>query len=196
MLRRQTSLKGGLLLPMGKGFLACNGLIGQNVGDIISLSCRKLGLSVELGAIINDGSAALLSQAFLAPPATHFSLVLGTGINMAVHMPCSHIGRSKFGDRPQEWFDSATHVVVNTELGMFGHGILPVTRWDEKLREGHSNPDLQPLEQFVSGMYLGEVARLAILEAIETTGLLAGVVPEGLEKPYGLSTETLSFAQG
>ncbi|KAJ2903610.1 putative hexokinase-1 protein [Zalerion maritima] len=192
---QQISLKSGLLQPMGKGFLAASGLINQDLGDLISFACRKLGLSVELRAIINDSSAALLSQAYLAPAATRFGLILGTGFNIAVHMPCSYIGRDKFGERPAEWFEDGSHVVVNTEMGMFGHGVLPLTRWDETLNSKHPKPGFQPLEHLVSGMYLGEVARYAILDSITTTGLLRGVVPEGLEKEYGFETGTMSVIE-
>lgn len=106
------------------------------------------------------------------------------------------IGAAKLGDRPQEWFNEAHNVIVNTELGMFGWGILSITRWDSKLTEGNPRPDFQPLENMVSGMYLGEVARFMILEAIRTTGVFGGVVPGKLHEPYSFNTETMSIVEG
>ncbi|KAK7753535.1 N-acetylglucosamine kinase 1 [Diatrype stigma] len=187
----QTSLGGGLLLGMGKGFLATKGLLGQDLGELIKFACRKQGLEVELGAIVNDGTAALLSQAYVHA-STHFGLILGTGSNIAVHLPVSALNRSKYGGRPAGWFERATHVIVNTEVSMFGKGVLPLTRWDELLNAAHPRPDFQPLEHCCSGFYLGEICRLALLEAIESTGVLGGQVPPSLEKPYSLDTETLS----
>ncbi|KAI0540271.1 hexokinase-1 [Xylaria digitata] len=187
----QVSLGGGLLMGMGKGFLATNGLLGQDLGEIIKFACQKRGLDVQLASIINDSSATLLSQAYTHAE-TRFGLILGTGTNIAVHLPVSAIGRFKYGTRPESWFDSARYVIVNTELGMFGHDILPVTRWDELLNASHPRPEFQPLEHFLSGYYLGEICRLAIVEAVETTGLLGGELPPSLVEPYSLDTEILS----
>ncbi|KAI1498784.1 hypothetical protein F5X99DRAFT_420359 [Biscogniauxia marginata] len=187
----QVSMGAGLLLGMGKGFLATNGLLGQDLGEVIKFACRKQGLNVQLEAIINDSTATLLSQAYTHAE-TRFGLILGTGTNIAVHLPVSALSRSKYGTRPDSWFSSASHVIVNTELGMFGKDILPVTRWDELLNASHPRPDFQPLEHMLSGFYLGEICRLAIVEAVETTGLLGGQLPPSLASPYSLDTEVLS----
>ncbi|KAI0483637.1 hexokinase-1 [Xylaria cf. heliscus] len=187
----QVSLGGGLLMSMGKGFLATSGLLGQDLGEIIKFACQKRGLNVQLASIINDSTATLLSQAYTHTE-TRFGLILGTGTNIAVHLPVSALSRFKYGTRPDSWFDSARHVIVNTELGMFGHDILPMTRWDELLNASHPRPEFQPLEHLLSGYYLGEICRLAIIEAVETAGLLGGELPPSLADPYSLDTELLS----
>ncbi|KAK3332047.1 hypothetical protein B0T19DRAFT_93358 [Cercophora scortea] len=188
---QQTSVRGGRLCGMGKGFLAADGLLGQDLGDIIELACKKRGLYVELSAIVNDSSAALLSEAYITS-STRFGLILGTGVNIAVHLPVTTIGQPKYGDRPDTWYEKASHVIVNTELGMFGKDILPLTRWDKLLKASHPRPDFQPLEHLVSGFYLGEVCRLALIEAIESVGVFGGIIPPSLMVPYTLDTETLS----
>jgi hexokinase len=179
---------------MGKGFLANEGLVGQDLGEIIKSACLRQGLHVELSAIVNDSSAALLSEAYITP-STRFSLILGTGVNIAAHLPVTTIDQPKFGDRPSSWHEKASHVIINTELGMFGHGILPLTKWDKLLKAAHPRPDFQPLEQLVSGYYLGEICRLALLDAISTTGIFGGIVPPSLQTPYSLDTETLSLIE-
>lgn len=191
---RQTSLGGGTLQGMGKGFLANKGLMGQDLGEIVKLACKNQDLNVELQAIINDSSACLLSQAY-SHTATRFGLILGTGVNLAAYLPVSTIGRSKFGIRPEGWFDEASHVIVNTELGMFGHDILPLTRWDLQLLEHHPRPDFQPLEHLVSGMYLGEIGRNVLIDAIESTGIFGGIVPQSLKSVYSLGSDTLSMVE-
>jgi len=151
-------------------------------------------LNVQLNAIVNDSSATLLSKAYL-DPTTRFAVILGTGVNAAVHLPVNIFSPPKFGVRPPGWFESAKHVIVNTELSMFGGGILPSTRWDEDLRSVHPMPDFQPIEQFVSGGYLGEIVRLVLLEGIQTVGLFNGVVPPSLRERYSLDTETISYIE-
>ncbi|OAA51873.1 hexokinase-1 [Metarhizium rileyi] len=190
----QTSMGSGKLLPMGKAFLADRGLLGKDLAGIIKQACKKSGLHVELRALLNDSSACLLSRAY-SYTSTRFGLILGTGVNMAAYLPVPSVGRKKFGVRPDGWFDEANHIIVNTELGMFGHDILPLTRWDLALTKHHPRPDFQPLEHLVSGMYLGEIVRLALVEAIETTGILGGVVPPSLKSGYSLGTDTLSMIE-
>jgi len=178
-------------MGMGKGFLATEGLLGQDLGEIIKVACQKQGLKVRLASIINDSTATLLSQAYTHAE-TRFGLILGTGTNIAVHLPVFALSRFKYGSRAEGWFESASHVIVNTELGMFGHDILPMTRWDEQLNARHPRPEFQPLEHFLSGYYLGEICRLAIVEAVETAGLLGGQLPPSLVEPYSLDTEIVS----
>ena len=179
---------------MGKAFLADEGLMNEDLGQIVKDACKTKGLHVELRAILNDSSACLLSRAY-SYSSTRFGLILGTGVNLAAYLPVLGIGRPKFGTRPLGWFDEASHVIVNSELGMFGKDILPVTRWDEQLTKNHPRPDFQPLEHMVSGMYLGEVVRIALIEAIRTTGILGGVVPHSLETSYALGTDTISMIE-
>ncbi|KAI0477830.1 hexokinase-1 [Xylariaceae sp. FL0804] len=192
----QTGMGSGLLLGMGKGFLATNGLLGQDLGAVITQACAARGLDVRVGAILNDGAATLLSQAYVHG-GTRLGLILGTGANAAVHLPVAALGRAKYGAHraDPDWFRRARRVTVNTELGMFGYGdggVLPLTRWDERLREAHPRPDFQPLEHLLSGLYLGEICRLAIVEAVEDAGLLGGQLPPSLAAPYSLDTELLS----
>ncbi|KAL2755634.1 hypothetical protein ACRALDRAFT_1071132 [Sodiomyces alcalophilus JCM 7366] len=172
-----------------------DGLVGEELGAVIEAACRRSGLPAELCVILNDGNATLLSCAYVHN-CTRFGLILGTGVNIAAYLPVPLIGSAKFGDRPKEWFDEARSVIVNTELGMFGKDVLPVTRWDASLKRGHPRPDFQPLEQMVSGMYMGEIARFALLEAIKTTGLFGGIIPESLNFPYSLGTEIMSLVEG
>ncbi|RAL63117.1 hypothetical protein DID88_004200 [Monilinia fructigena] len=115
----QTSLRGGLLMGMGKGFCAADGLVGKDLGDLIENSCLNKGLNVQLNAIVNDSSATLLSKAYI-DPTTRFALILGTGLNAAAHLPVHVFSQPKFGIRPASWHECAKYVIVNTELSMFG----------------------------------------------------------------------------
>lgn len=190
----QTSIRSGLVIHMGKGFLCSNGTAGQELGSLIIKSCQKRNLNVRMDAIVNDSSAALLSRAYVDPK-TRLSLILGTGTNVAIHFPVHQIGIGKFGVRPEGWFDRAKHVIVNTEMSMFGGGILPMTRWDEVLNRTHLRPDYQPLEYMITGRYLGEIVRLIIIEAVETAGLFGGELPHSMREPYSFDTAIVAFLE-
>lgn len=190
----QTSVRSGRVIHMGKGFLCSNGTLGQDLGDLIMKACRKRNLNIQVEAIVNDSSATLLSQAYTNPD-TRMSLILGTGTNVAIHFPVHGIGAGKFGVRPQDWFNRATHVVVNSEMSMFGGGILPMTRWDDHINRTHLRPNYQPLEYMTTGQYLGEIVRLIIVEAVDKAYLFGGELPHSMREPYSLDTSVLAFIE-
>jgi hexokinase len=148
-------------------------------------------LDVRMDAIINDGSATLLSRAY-TDNSTRFGLILGTGTNASVILPVTALSPSKFDNRPQSWLDRAQEVLVNTEFSMFGKNILPMTRWDDIVNDTHVLPDFQPFEHMLGGRYLGEIVRLIMIEAIEDVGLFNGQIPNGLHEPYSLDTAILA----
>lgn len=187
----QTSPRSGRLLPMGKGFCATHGVEGQDLSELIMRSCRARALNVEMLAIVNDGAATLLAQAY-RDPSTRMSLILGTGMNAAVFLPVTALDSGKFVERPDSWHAAAKHVLVNTEMSMFGKRVLPTTRWDEELNTKHMLPDFQPLEYLVTGRYLGEIVRLILVEAITTAGLFNGEMPSRLDEAYALDTRILA----
>lgn len=190
----QTSPGSGKIQSMGKGFCCATDTIGQDLGDLIVTSCRKHGLNLRVDALINDSCATLLSRAYLEP-STSMSLILGTGTNMAVHLPVSCLGASKIRDRSAAWLSEAEMVTINTEISMFGKGILPETRWDDLLNRCHVLPNFQPLEYMTTGRYLGEILRLIIAEAVETADLFGGQFPSSLNEQYSLDTSLLAVIE-
>ena len=187
----QTGHRGGNVQPMGKGFKAHEGVVGQDLGRLIEVACRRLGLDVRVNAIINDSSATLLSQAY-KDSATSMGLILGTGTNAAVYLPVKALGADKFGLRDPVWFQQAEKVIVNTEVSMFGKGILPETRWDEELNYDHICPNFQPLEYMTTGRYLGEIFRLVVAEAVDSCRLFGGCMPERIMDRYTIDTALLA----
>lgn len=187
----QTSLATGRIIAMGKGFVCSQTTEGLDLRDLITEACASRNLHLRVDAIINDGLATLISHAYI-DGATRMSLILGTGTNMAVHLPVKALGSTKFGTRPDSWHARASNVIVNTEVSMFGGGILPLTRWDEHLNRTHIMPNYQPLEYLITGRYLGELVRLIILEAVETANLFDGYLPESLREAYSLDTSIVA----
>lgn len=187
----QTSINSGLVIQMGKGFLCSDGTEGQELGELIVQSCRKRNLNLQMGAIVNDSSATLLSRAYVDPK-TRMSLILGTGTNMAIHFPVHAIGLSKFGTRPAGWFDYAKHVIINSELSMFGGQVLPMTPWDKVINSTHLRPDYQPLEYMITGRYLGEIIRLIIVDAVNAAQLFGGELPRSMRDAYSFDTSIVA----
>ncbi|KFY74862.1 hypothetical protein V499_05140 [Pseudogymnoascus sp. VKM F-103] len=214
-----TSLRSGKIHGMGKGFRAMEGLLGADLADVLQGACDRRHLPVTLTATVNDAASTLLSRAY-STPNTHYGLILGTGVNIAVHLPTSLVAGKlalrninsaaspptsppSLSTSPGSSVSMGSalpphdHVIVNTEISMFGAGVLPVTRFDTALDAAHALPGFQPLEMLVSGRYLGEVARLVILEGFERGVLFADAkaLPKGWERGYGLDSEVLAKLQ-
>ncbi|KAG9191626.1 hexokinase [Alternaria panax] len=187
----QTCSRSANLLDMGKGFRATEGVLGQDLSELIMAPCRKRGLPVHMDSIVNDSSATLLSRAY-EDPSTRIAVILGTGFNISVHLPVSSLASTKYKGYAQRWLDEATHVLVNTECSMFGKDVFPTTRWDEQLNDAHMRPDFQPFEHMISGRYIGEIVRLILVEAVQTAGLFSGEIPHQLAEPYTLDTGTIA----
>lgn len=72
---------------------------------------------------------------------------------------------------------------------------LPTTPYDNKLDRESINPRFQAFEKFISGMYLGEIARNVILSLIDAAPkplLFGGRSSALLNKQWGLDTALLS----
>jgi hexokinase len=91
--------------------------------------------------------------------------IFGTGTNGAYIEKLSNIKKQLKG----EYDDSTGEMVVNTEWGSFDNqlNVLPNTPWDKKLDEESVNPGYQMFEKRVSGMFLGEIVRLAIVDMLQ-----------------------------
>lgn len=73
--------------------------------------------------------------------------------------------------------------------------VLPTTPFDNKLDRESINPRLQAFEKFISGMYLGEIARnilLSLIDAAPKSLLFNGRSSKVLNSHYGLDTAVLS----
>lgn len=86
-------------------------------------------------------------------------------------------------------------MLINTEWGAFGErGVLDflLTEFDRDIDEHSINPTKQIFEKMISGMYMGELARL-VLEKLVNDGLLfGGKFPSNLKKRGKFFTKYVS----
>lgn len=190
----QTHLHDGELKDMGKGFRVGIDLKGRSINDCLAAAFQRAGLGLRLEAILNDSVSVLLAMQFLDPTATQLSIVAGTGFNGAVQLPTSALAAGKFGQRSPAWVERAQQVLVDTELCVTGQGIFPLTEWDQVILDTMP-PDiagLLGLELLVGGLFLGEVFRRVVVDAVHEAEFLGGQAPTGLVEPYSLPLETVT----
>lgn len=149
----QTGIASGTLLRWTKGFNV-KGVIGQDVVRLLDEALARKGLAgVKISALANDTVGTLVSRAY-EDRHCDMAVILGTGTNACYIEELSDIPKWQGPRTP------SGRMIVNIEWGNFDK--LRVTSYDRKLDSASDRPGQQILEKVVSGMYLGEIARLVL----------------------------------
>jgi hexokinase len=157
------------------------GLVGRDVAEMLTAALERAGLArIRLAAVANDTVAALILQSYRArgrdagaSPAD-VGLILGTGTNQAADLGPAGIRNLESGN-----FDGVGAVETPYD------GAL-----DRELDE--PPPGAQRFEKMVSGHYLGEILRRALLDLGPRTGWFRWSAAPALATPFGLDSALLS----
>ncbi|KAM0561221.1 hypothetical protein ACHAPJ_003726 [Fusarium lateritium] len=206
---KQLAINKGLLIRWTKGFDIPDA-IGKDVCALLQTEIDKLHLPVKVAALVNDTVGTLMARSYTSTSQTRSVLgaIFGTGTNGAYMEKLDNIKKPITGEYDQ----STGQMVVNTEWGSFDNqlNVLPSTPWDKALDAGSVNPGDQMFEKRVSGMFLGEIVRLAVADMINNEksslfkdlnssfndwGTTTNVAPtSGFLKPWGLDSSIMSIA--
>ena len=121
-------------------------------------------------ALVNDTVGTLMACAY-SDPNTRIGLILGTGSN-ACYVENLDLVKTWDGDKGEP-----KQVVINMEWGAFGdNGCLDflLTDYDREVDKTSLNPTKQIYEKMMSGMYMGEIVRLIILDLWEKELIFVG----------------------
>ena len=162
----QVGINKGTLIRWTKGFDIPDA-VGKDVCALLQEQLDKLHLPIKVAALVNDTVGTLMARSYTSPDKTKAVLgaIFGTGTNGAYVEKLENIKKSMEGE-----FDSSTgNMVVNTEWGSFDNqlNILPNTPWDAQLDQESVNPGIQMFEKRVSGMFLGEILRLVLVDVLK-----------------------------
>lgn len=203
---KQRSVSHALLMDMGKGFALPSGIdLGAHIEQGYAESRRARLPPIIVTAIANDAVSTLVSCIFSYGGSEHrraaMALILGTGSNATVPLKLDLLHPSK---RPQtvsllpgESVANAK-IAVNTEWSI--NGTLPpmveanlVTKWDDVLSSQNERPGFQPLEYMTAGRYLGELARIILVDYLVNVSKVAvETLPRKLLEKESLTTTFLS----
>ncbi len=159
----QSRIDDGKLIQFNKAY-DCHDIVGK---DVVKLLQERLPSDLQVCSLVNDTVGTLVAHAYKNPN-TKMSVILGTGTNAA-------------------YWDilDGEQMIVNIEWGGFGdhsnRKILPLTVYDDKIDEQSENIGMQTFEKMISGMYLGELFRLAAGNSIK----------DEYNTPYSIHTEDL-----
>lgn len=198
----QKAVNKGYLIRWTKGFDIPDA-IGKDVCALLQAEIDILGLPVTVAALVNDTVGTLMARSYASPGKTGTLLgaIFGTGTNGAYVEKLDQITKmTKPGANVGEYDNSTGEMVINTEWGSFDNAmkVLPDTPYDRALDKNSVNPGIQMFEKRVSGMFLGEILRNAILALKENAGLFstATIKPNAaLNTAWSVDTAVLSYIE-
>ncbi|KAI5860622.1 hypothetical protein GGS23DRAFT_217456 [Durotheca rogersii] len=206
---QQFGINKGTLMRWTKGFDIPDA-IGKDVCALLQQEIDNLHLPVKVAALVNDTVGTLMARSYTSPgkTSTLVGAIFGTGTNGAYVEKASNIKKPIKGD-----YDRSTgRMIINTEWGSFDNqlNVLPNTSYDIALDQESVNPGIQIFEKRVSGMFLGEIVRLVIVDMLKNAEIslfrddhsgqndwksTTTIAPEsGLFKQWGLDSSLMSVA--
>ena len=208
----QTALNAGNLIRWTKGF-EIKSVVGKDIVELLqksidnklnSVDPEKYPFTISCVALCNDTTGTLLSGAYTSTYDSQdivdpiMSIICGTGFNIAYMedlASCTKLTEEQVSTIKTK---DVTEMCINTESGSFDNelSVLPVTQYDKIVDEESTNPGYHLFEKRISGMFLGEILRLAIVDLIQKEFLLE---PKPSKKQYthkfSLKTEVLSHIE-
>lgn len=180
---QQSGIASGILVHWTKDFSA-SGVVGKDVVGLLKASLKKKGVqNVSVTALVNDTVGTLAAGSY-KDPSCDIAVILGTGTNACYQEKLSNILRW-----PGRKFKTGK-MIVNIEWGNFNK--IQLTEYDRLLDEKSDNQGFQILEKMVSGMYLGEIARLLMVDLIKRKLLFGQGSLALMEKEKIFKTEYMS----
>jgi hexokinase len=165
----QIGINKGRLMRWTKGF-DIDEALGQDVCALLQKEIDVLELPVRVAALVNDTVGTLMARSYTSPGKTKtlIGAIFGTGTNGAYVEKLDKVTKMKEIEAAEGegGYDSSTGLmVINSEWGSFDNAlrVLPNTQYDVDLDKESVNPGIQMFEKRVSGMFLGEILRRALL---------------------------------
>lgn len=169
----QTALNAGKLLVWNKGFGA-SGCLGEDVVALLQQQFESRGIELRVEALANDTVGTMEAAAYRRPD-TAMGVILGTGTNACYVEKTANV--TKWDGKPSD------EMVLNTEWGNLQMAAF-MNGYDRAVDAATTNPGLQTFEKMISGMYLGEICRVALLDPTVARGFSADA-RAGLKAAFG-----------
>ena len=170
----QVGINKGNLIRWTKGF-DINDAIGKDVCALLQEEIDALHLPVKVAALVNDTVGTLMARSYTSANKTGTLLgaIFGTGTNGAYVEKLDKIAKMAHIEGGTDYDKTTGEMIVNTEWGSFDNimSVLPNTPYDDALDKESVNPGIQMFEKRVSGMFLGEVLRRAILALMKSASV-------------------------
>lgn len=205
----QVALNKGYLIRWTKGYDIPDA-VGKDVVELFQIQLDRLQLNVKIVALVNDTVGTLLARAYSVKSEgkqkqTLIGAIFGTGTNGAYSERLKRVPKFTAENYP-DVFEKYTpeHIaeqtmVINTEWGSYDNDleVLPNTKWDTHLDQQTHNSSFHMFEKRISGMFLGELLRLCIVD-LKDEGLVlqkTSFDDNATWQPFGMDTSVLSYIE-
>jgi hexokinase len=186
---QQEAINRGKLVEWTKGFTASD-VEGRDVAALLNASFAAQNRNFRVTALVNDTVGTMLTGAFSEQnDDTLIGLILGTGSNACYMEEAKNI--EKWNDAPID----TGRMIINIEWGNYDSPVfasLPANQYDVELDQLSLNPSKQHFEKMLSGMYLGEIARLVLQDYCAKINLFGGQQSAMITTPYRFPTHFMS----
>ncbi|KAL0110810.1 hypothetical protein PUN28_014037 [Cardiocondyla obscurior] len=186
----QYGLTQGHLVRWTKGF-DCSGVIGEDVVALLENAINKRkDVKIDVCAILNDTTGTLMSCAWKNRNC-RIGLIVGTGSNACYVEKTKNVECAI----PSNYSKDKPDMLINTEWGAFGENNtldFVTTEFDRAIDDNSINPTKQLFEKMISGMYMGELARLVLEKLVKEGLLFGGKCPPDLKKRGKFFTKYVS----
>ncbi|KAK4518989.1 uncharacterized protein ATC70_009216 [Mucor velutinosus] len=157
---RQTGLDKGFIVALEHGFEYPNA-VGSDIVDLFHQRFEAKGLAVKVVAMANDAVCTLLAHAY-QHPSTRIGIVHSAGTNCAYYDKVTNM-ENFLADHPK-LLATTSDMIINTEWCNISSKYLPVNKFDELVDLESNNKGVHAFEKMTTGMYLGELVRLILVE--------------------------------
>jgi hexokinase len=187
----QTAIDRGTIMYWNKGFDLPDA-VGKDVIQLLQAALHRRNLDIQVSAVVNDTVGCLLASAY-CNPTTQIAVIFGTGTNAAYYERVSEITKWAEDSEEASMYKDG-EMIINTEWGAFDNerNVLPRTRFDARVDRMTGQPFSQLFEKMISGMYLGEIVRLVLLELIDRRCLFDGHSSDKFNEIYTFHTAYMS----
>ncbi|VAH06809.1 unnamed protein product [Triticum turgidum subsp. durum] len=158
--------------------------IGQDVAQCLNEALERNGLNLKVNALMNN-TVGTLALGHYYDEDTIAAVIIGAGTNAC------YIERNEAITKCQCLLTNSGQTVVNVEWGSFCPPQIPLTPYDICFHNETPNYYDQGFEKMISGMYLGEIARLVFHKMAQESDVF-GTDVDGLAIPFILSTPCLA----
>lgn len=183
---RQYGLHMAELVSWGKNFNLPD-VVGRNVVELLQQAVeRRDDIKISTYALMNDTTAVLMSCAF-KNPFCKIAVIVDNGCNACYLEQVKYI--TTFRDT--KTIPTIPNMIINTEWAFFGdNGSLEFirTKWDRIIDVTSATKAERTFEKMVSGLYLGPLVRLILMDGIKTGALLQGIISPKLQEEDSFKT--------
>uniref|UniRef100_J3M6K4 Phosphotransferase n=1 Tax=Oryza brachyantha TaxID=4533 RepID=J3M6K4_ORYBR len=178
----QNSISSGTLIRWTKEF-SVEEAVGKDVAQCLNEALARNGLNMKVNVLVNN-TVGTLALGHYYDEDTVAAVIIGAGTNAC------YIERNDAIIKSLGRLTNSGLTVVNVEWGSFRPPQIALTPYDICFNNETWNYYDQNFEKMISGVYLGEIARLVFQKMAQESDIFG--TNDGLSTPFILSTPNLA----